>query len=399
MLKIKNLVPLLITVLLFCVQTAYAKPQSFQNVIVFGDGFIDAGDIQNQEKDYAGNNDWFVLEGKDDVIAPAGAPVTNTENNDPKSPRPLWVNFFLEELQFDNNSNRIYTYRELKDEDLAGKKVDPKQDHVNYAWLSAETGDLYLDDSDPEGNFPVANEGCDRPGFTGAAHTACVPGVMKQVQLYLNDVKRKPNQQTLYLFWAGSNDVLNNLNKLLYANDDDENSDVVYKKVENLMLGSLSPTPQVKLPEDTSTPVKNMISAVQQLLSNGVSADQIYVLNLPNLAQTPIAGIVLGDDAALIDLLDKSITVYNKNLLIGLTMDNKLIPKENVFSAEQEFSKIIAEPAFYHLKNAKNDCIEDGKGPNCKGYVFFKGKSPTTFVGKVVAKSLAANINQNLSQE
>lgn len=394
----KNLFLLLITALFIFVQSANAKVQSFQNVIVFGDGFIDAGDLQNQEKDYAGNNDWFVLEGKDDVTAPAGAPVTNTENNDPKSPRPLWVNFFLEELQFDNNSKRIYTYRELKDETLAGKKVDPRQDHVNYGWLSAETGDIYLDDSDPEGNFPVLNEECDRPGFTGAAHTACVPGVMKQVQLYLKDVANKPNKDTLYLFWVGSNDVLNNLNKLLYANESDDNTDVANKKVETLILESLSPKPQAKLTEDISTPIKNMISAIKQLESKGVSAEQIYIINLPNLAQTPAAVDFLGSDTVLVDLLDKASTVYNNNLITGLIMDNNLLTKDNIFSAEEMFNKIIAEPRAYHLKNARHDCIEDGKGPNCKGYVFFKGKNPTTFVGKLVAKSLAENINQNIAQ-
>ena len=375
--------------------TQAAPTETFHNVIVFGDSLSDAGDIKNEHKDFAGNNDWLIIEGKDDIVAPAGAPITSSPNKNPKAPRPLWINLLIEKLTLANGSDRLYLYRHLKDPDYKSAKLDPLHHNLSYAWASAETGDIYIDDSDAESLYPFTNSDCKTPGIIVTNQTACVPSILKQIKLYLADVKNKPNPASLFIIWAGSNDILNNLAKQLSEFMDMDEFTGSATEVSATLLDTVATQPKTAAQEMLSAPIPNLVAALKLLQKKGVPQENIYVINLPNLAKTPAGRYIADDKKEILELIDHATQQYNDNLTTSLIQDNKLIPTDNLISAQNIFNDMLTKPAKYKLKNTRGDCIDDGKGPICNGYLFFKDKNPTIFAGEAIAKSVQETLSKN----
>lgn len=335
--------------------SSFAQP-NFQQMIVFGDSLSDSGFMANSELPLTlltedplarlGNNYWVATEGK------TGAPITSSLDG-AGDLRPLWANYLANEL----NLGEVYPLRIAKE-----NGVNDNGHTINYAFASALTGQDYIDDSTPGHLFPT-NSNCTEPGIDGENNTACVPGLVKQVNLYLEDIAKQVSPDTLYILWAGGNDVFNGLVQQL---DPEE------------ILGPA---------------ITNHVTAITTLLEVGVSPDQILVIDMPDISMTPaakdIAREAAGDNdqayEALIHAMNELSQTFNGQL------ESVLANFESVklFSAANLLVDIAADPQAYGIENDEGDCVIDGQDPQCNGYVFFNDKHPTTAIHQILAENLA----------
>lgn len=344
------------TCLLFTLSSSSFAESNFQQMIVFGDSLSDSGFMINSELprplltedplDRLGNNYWVRTEGK------TGAPITSSLDGDGNL-RPLWTNYLANEL----NLGEVYPLRIAKE-----NGVNDSGHTINYAFASALTGPDYIDDSIPGHLFPT-NLNCTEPGFDEQDNTACVPGLIKQVNLYLEDMAAQVSPDTLYIIWVGANDIFNGL-------------------VQQLD------------PEEILRPVlTNHVAAIGTLLEVGVSPDQVLVIDLPDISMTPaarnIASELAGDNdqayAVLIQSMSELSQAFNGQLESVLA-DFKSV---KLFSAAELFINIAADPQAYGIENDVGDCVADGRAPQCNGYIFFNDKHPTTIIHQIFAENLA----------
>ncbi len=199
---LKNTLKIIIVVYSLTIPLIFAQSVSFKNIIVFGDSLSDAGSFILHDDDQ-GNNFWVKTSGK------KGAPIVNQDEK--TGLHPLWINFLVAQIISDNPI--IYPVR--KSQLL---HLNPLADNLSYAWAGAETNFHYLNNAVTDVPYPLYNDQhCDvtGPGLI-SPEEACTPGVLRQVALYLQAVNNKPNSRTLFIIWAGGNDIFYNINKLIH---------------------------------------------------------------------------------------------------------------------------------------------------------------------------------------
>lgn len=319
----------LIFLMSFCFSTAWANSPPSGNIIVFGDSLSDIG-----------NNNW---------IHAVGAPITSLDKQGQKL---LWVNY-LAKILFNNPA---YS---------SNKNVSPLNDNVSYAYASADTSNDYLNADWPqETPIPQVNNACLQPGLLknnqGNVTSACVPGLLKQIDVYLKDINGKPNPSTTFFIWAGANDLF------------------------------------YKLPTGESpkkilvTAINNINTAKNKLIDRGVLPQQIYVINMPDLSKTPYAiKNSLQQELAAISV------GFNMMLMSVLTQNNDTypgIPSSHIISIYDLLNDIVENPEKFGLKNVTQSCIENMQEPLCDGYLFLDLKHATATMNNAISEYIKNKI-------
>lgn len=357
---------LFMTLILVINYWPYAKSAhgtQYDNVIIFGDSLSDSAPMGMSEQ-LVGNNYWVTPHG---ITNPAGAPITSRVSVT-NSDRLTWVNYFVKATPFTTGHHFLGIRRNLG-------SLNPYYENISYAVASAETGDSYIDDisSSP---WPVVTGNRCKSILDHNAYS-CVPGLLKQVHMYLQDVKERPNKKTLFMLWAGGNDFYQNIVKV--AGDD---------KGESL-----------------SHPIHNTVKAVKLLMGHGISADNIYVLNLPNFSMVPaITSLVEGNisNSVLRSMALTSISLISKGYNTWLKSDLVLstwgkFSSSHVFEIDVLFLEVYNNNDHLHQKlgitePAARTCVDGKKLPLCKGFLFYNDMHPTTNIHQYLAAQLQSYI-------
>jgi phospholipase/lecithinase/hemolysin len=313
-----------------------------RNAIFFGDSLSDVG-----------NNHWIY--GK-------GAPLTNPGSNHHAY---LWVNYLLK-----NYNKVIYPSSKI------GQRNNPYIDSVDYAYASANTSNDYLNADYPSAtSVPPVNKKCTYPGLIKEKGYACVPGVLKQVDLYLFSLKKhsyaKPNPETVFFIWAGGND-------LFYG----------YQSIAETFLGKMRALLYPPTVSALATrAVSNIILAKEKLMAAGVKENKIYILNMPDLSKT--SGVLMAAKnmhQPLKYLFIRSIHKMAENY--NLLLRQKLTNKNAVIDMNGLFKNMLQHPSDFNLTNTENNCKAAHALPACKGYLFYDIKHPTTLIHQEIAKNI-----------
>ena len=245
--KIKIKINLLAVISIIFVNTIFVNhialaSEITRNAIIFGDSLSDIG-----------NNSW---------IHGRGVPLTNPDRNQHAY---LWVNYLLK-----NYNKIIYPSNTINP-----KNNNPYLNSIDYAYASADTSDDYLNADYPKDTpVPPINKKCIQPGLLKKKGYACVPVVLKQVDLYLLSLKKngyaKTNPETVFFIWAGGNDLFYGYQMI---------ADHLFGKIKALLY-----PPTVKALARRA--VNNIVLAREKLIAAGVKEDKIYILNMPDLSQT-----------------------------------------------------------------------------------------------------------------
>jgi len=353
----------LITVLLFffITSTALAASLDQTKIVIFGDSLSDID-----------NNTWAEDTGK------TGAPFTNIDES--TSTRPLWVNYFFEK-KFPTQTILPSRIAEEQHIDLLGKNID-------YAFASAETGDQYLNDHSGEIFPPYIDQVCHEAGQI-APGIYCVPGVLRQISTYL-DAVHHPDSNTIFIIWAGGNDIFNNITKLVAL--------LQFKKSNEFhsqLMNSLSLTPVMNTLPKLSTPVINLVRARDRLIEAGVNPNQIYFIDLPDLSKTPAATKLAGSSKLLLGAMHAITVSFNTSLKLALTkmpFSKNNLPESHIISIYDLLNTMMQNPQKYHFTHTTQSCVNDDATPYCTGYIFFNDKHPTTEAGKLIAEKVAETI-------
>jgi len=390
--SLKNiLTAMAIALALSIFSTSYASTTHyFDNIIIFGDSLSDAGDghlrTQNTNDDDIGNNTWVKTAGR------VGAPITSLDIN--SQTHPLWVNDFIQNFSDLKNHQAIHPSR-----DIGRLHLNPYSQNIDYAYASAETGLKYLNDDLRTSLYSPYNSRCNTGGLIEPGN-ACVPGVRQQVTSYLNDVHNQPNPNTVFILWAGGNDFINDIGKLmtLYQSLGSEKQAVqTYYQLPNF----LSTSNKISISINTqgisfSFPVYNLRKAVLQLMNNGVSPSQVYVINLPDLSEVPAAIQITKNNPLYLDALSMLTILYNTHLAYSLTSDPKIhLLKSHIIPAYDIEQKVRAHPNQYALTDVIDSCVAQHADPICKGYLFFNSLHPTTAMGRIMAKGISNSIQHS----
>ncbi len=355
----------------------------YDNLIVFGDSLSDAASLSSEptltKEQQIGNNYWVKVEGK------TGAPITSKDES--TQLRALWPNYLMayENLIGPNPNNTRYIYPSSQAERLGYSSA---RYSINYAWASAETGDVYVNDllAAQSGMKYLYNSACDAtgPGLIGV-NNACVPGVIKQVKQYLSNVNNHPHPKTIFILWAGGNDIFNNTYKIAEQNKETSKPVLLFK-----MLAAAFPIADSML----SNPVVNLASAVHLLIQAGVPAQHIYVIGLPDLADIPAAIHLAQGNKVVLYTFSAISHIFNIMLRLDLSF-NYLhapynLPNGHILSSQSLMNQLAQAGQREGLTHLTQDCIQEGAAPYCSGYVFFNDKHPSTATYKYMARYLAS---------
>jgi len=294
----------------------------FSNMIVFGDSLSDMG-----------NNTW---------VNATGSPITSFDGEGNKY---TWPNYLSKKL-FDS-----------KVACSSCEAISPLTNSVIYAYASADSSANYLGADWPNViPQPVINAACAKPGLfkndQGNVKNACVPGLLKQIDLYLNDVHSVPKKTTMFFIWSGAND-------LFYKLPTGESPEKIVKTV-----------------------AMNVLQAKNKLLDHGVSPKQIYVLNLPDLSLTPYAishGLKLTQISTLLN------TTLASLLTEPSDPSHPGLPSAHIISIFDLLNDVVKNAEKYNLKNVTDSCEEKGGIPLCKGFLFFDMKHPTASIHRAIS--------------
>ncbi|WP_018299071.1 SGNH/GDSL hydrolase family protein [Fangia hongkongensis] len=329
-------------------------PELYTNVIVFGDSLSDSADYQSD--DPHGNNYWVQPAG---ILSPKGAPITS-EISKLDHKRKTWFNYFVNLMPL-RTEKRIYTIRELKN-NLA------YHHNVSFAVASAETGNNFITDTT---SATVADSLCTK-GVHDYGSYNCVPGVLKQVHMYLENVNYKPNPQSLFIIWAGGNDFYQNIVRMMTQNG-----------------------------QAISHPIDNIVQAVQLLIDQGVPAHHIYVLNLPNFSMVPAVRGLLAKGIQSPLMFNGALHVVSWiSDIFNLTLKANLVlhtfgqfKPSHVFPLDQLFldvyyNKHQLQARLKLNKEVGKTCAESDALPVCSGFLFYNIMHPTTNIHHYLAKRL-----------
>lgn len=186
------------------------------------------------------------------------------------------------------------------------------------------------------------------------ARTLGVPGLLDQIKMYQSDLGGvAPDKNTLYVIWAGGNDLLTLMPKL-------PNQEALNAAAQGAVDG--------------------VEAAIKQLTMNGeVRGNQIVIFKLPNLGVAPIAGIVPAFKAR----YTVASQYYNSQLASMLVRDFPDSAQRPVMiDIYENMQEIIADHGKAGTPGAPftniSDICSGTSQPICKGYLFNDPVHPTT---------------------
>ena len=324
----------------------------FENIIVFGDSLSDSAPMGHQAENFSGNNYWVEPQG---VNTPHGAPITS-EISPENHHRFTWQNYLIQGYEFTSGKNKLAIKRTLD-------QVDAYDQNVSYAVASAETGNDYTNDKSPSPWPIVADSDCYN-GIHDYGDYSCVPGLRKQVAMYLEDVNDTPNAATLFILWAGGNDF--------------------YQNIVKISSDSKAPL---------SHPISNIVKAVKLLIKKGVPPENIYVFNLPNFSMVPAITTLVHNGVSgsfkqwsaltAISIVSRAYNIWLKSELVIATLGR--FSPSNVLLVDDLFLDIYNnENNAYEILNITHPvattCTDDGDLPYCRGFLFYNDMHPVTSI-------------------
>jgi phospholipase/lecithinase/hemolysin len=164
--------------------------------------------------------------------------------------------------------------------------------------------------------FGGATTGTDNLGLS------FLPGLKQEINDFTT-TNNSANPNALYIIWAGTNDYL----EYFYGN---------------------TPNP--------TESVSNLSSAITSLA--GVGAENILVVNLPDLGKFP----VIGDNSQTASALSTFTNVHNSDLTKTINLLNQeLSPETNIIPLDVNslYNRIIATPEEFGFTNVTDSCIGD----------------------------------------
>ncbi|BEV70967.1 SGNH/GDSL hydrolase family protein [Paludibacterium sp. THUN1379] len=194
-----------------------------------------------------------------------------------------------------------------------------------------------------------------------------LPGLRQQVASWQEYARADPAyrpERSLFTLWIGGNDLIN------------------YGRTPEQVIGDLD-------------------SALSQLIAQG--ARHLLVLNLPDLAQTPLARA--GNQS---QQLGRQVDTFNRllaALLETLRQRHGSSLQLHLFDAHALFDDVIARPQQYQVENVRDNCLAiqpDSKLPyfghytpspacrNADRYLFWDPLHPTAHTHQVLADRVAA---------
>jgi phospholipase/lecithinase/hemolysin len=345
--------------------------QSFSNIIVFGDSLSDIG-----------NNTWVDTPGRGAAFA-HGAPISNL---DPETNLPTIWPQYLAKMNLFSQKNIIKS--------TAWQHESLGKINIVYAYASAETGKNYVNDQVEPFTYP---KNCKTAGLINAQES-CVPNLQTQVKTYLanlEQINEKPGKNSLFVLWAGGNDVFDNIARAIYR------------------IGHAKENWRLLLPQQALAyswfPTVKITTVVNMLIKAGVPANHIYVITLPNISVTPGARTLISSafpnslnmQNFALSILSGVTHLFNFDLKIELYFAawniKQPFAKPHVVDINRFLEHIITDrdltgTTFPHVDNS---CLAENALPYCKGYLFFNDKHPTTTAGKVLAVYLFNDLMKN----
>lgn len=352
----------------FIFSNAYAKLDTQTRLIIFGDSLSDAG-MNVSEKDQ-GNNTWKAVPGA------VGAPITSIDPD--TNTRPLWANLITP-------TRHILPYR------IAQLTSTWKGD-IDFAFGSAETNEHYLNDNTGTAYPPYVDANCYDAGNLSPG-IYCVPGVLKQIDLYLTKA-HDLNRKTIFIIWGGGNDIFDNIAKLISLFKKNDFSTFLTQLINTISLSSSAIKNDSPLFPELSHPVLNLIEAKNKLIAAGVSPEQIYFIDLPDLSKTPAAVTLANGSDFILDIIHGITVLFNGSLKFGLTQfpfQTHLSPS-HIISAYDLLNDTFSHPEKFHFTHLIESCVADKKTPYCEGYIFFNNKHPTVAIEKLLADKINETI-------
>lgn len=383
------------------------------NIVVFGDSLSDIGNMPESQHLYAANNPTDGV--APNLYVPLSNPVNQSvskeytmmdkDNHSYSIPYPIpssklpdrmpldgllrqwrsieWPSYFVNEAHINGviNSDTIIPWISLYGQyQFSSKDLPSINISVDYAWYAALTIDGCAND-----NFiPFASSDCTASGLYDAqnkyrhgvqtesgstVHDVRIPGLLMQLRLFLADKEQQhivTDEYTGYFIFIGGNDLT-----------------VAFNQLQSLKIFNF--IQRVR----TTTPAR-VEQAVQKLLENGVTAKQIYLLNLFDLSLTPKA-INMGRFTTF--MAHHITNSYNARLAdIAKKMGIHLY---NVHGIVEQ----AAHTTMLHDSLGKQ-CVQyryDGHYPyqttagstlNCDGYLFWNAAHPSTIVEQLLAHKL-----------
>lgn len=357
--KLSFILPFVFLALLYANVSKSEPQERYSKAYFFGDSLVDAQSSRPNgvNMDRLGNNFW----GPTEEGAKVGAPYTSSIGHNGRN-RPIWVNSIVNHLRL-RTSPEVVPSRIVQE--LQEQNINMDDVNVDYAYAAATTGNNFVNDLDRESPIVPIIEDCVMPGLI-SEDVACVPGLLKQLELYLQDSNYQADPDGLYFLWAGANDIGNGATLSVIGND---------------------PDIAIKVTTEAAT---NVLLAIGQLITAGANAENIVVFDMPDLGLTP--GVVNDADtsAALTGL---SRDVFNAILSGGIA---EQFPNIQQFSAFDFLNAVIDDPKSFHFTNVTEDCVFDGDAPQCrvgnKRFFFWDNKHPTSDAHQELARAVADSL-------
>jgi len=200
-------------------------------------------------------------------------------------------------------------------------------------------------------------------------------GLTDQVSLFLSDFGGNAPSDALYVVWIGSNDAFDAL-EALFADPSGATSNAIVV--------------------DALSAISDNLIALSQ-----AGARRFLVLNIPNLASTPIVGLLGSLNPAIPSAAEQIATGFNSGLAAVLDALEPITGAEILrLDTFGIMEAIVANPESAGLQNATDSCIAFGvigdafcARPN--RYLFWDGAHPTTAGHAVLARAAADLLGGN----
>lgn len=259
---------------------------------------------------------------------------------------------------------------------LLSNASTPKNSSINYAWGSALSGNACANVSyqqqascERENIWQLRQRYMQTPSDANrqALH---IPGLEKQVQFFLDDVKNariQPSKNSLYAFWIGGNDLISAYNQLLRFN----------------------PWPLIQFL--LARPAKRMLDSIDQIyqtLPASATPQQFYVFELMNPAWTPrYYGKPLGK------LAHALVWIYNRTLHARVYLHNHWHPIKARLVPVYDWYQIAGQAKLFQAQLGQACQIRGGNyhlgqkipSHNCQGFMYWNAVHPASPMQKLTA--------------